>query len=197
MNWAKELNQTTRWQELRIFTAFTKEHNQKEYKQTMKTDKRQKNIAKINDDRKQKTIALIIKAVEYLEDNCENRSVSNVSKATKKFDPLGKGVSEAAFRNKSLIHIQDVMEQQRIGPYASLPLTSDQGSVDTAEFIKLAKDNKALQKKLDEKIETIKNLKKELKKLKVANAILRHETMALHTKLLSNSSIPQSNNTYP
>jgi len=162
----------------------------------MITSKRKEHIDKVNEKRKQRTLDLIRQAGQYLDDIGESKTVPNVSKATKRFDPLGKGISEASFRNKKLKHIQDLMKEYRIGPYLSMLNYSDEASVDVFELIKISKENKKLNKKLEDKIVTIKKLNKELKIYKTSNEVLRHKIMELETKLLTNISFPRSNNMF-
>lgn len=110
-------------------------------------------------ERKNRTINLIRKAVKSLEDNYEIKGIKEVSAKTKEIDPNDKGVSEATFRNKELEHIQSLMLELRIGKYEALSVGTSEKESEIADQLLKAK------KEIEKKDKEIKKLRQNKKKL--------------------------------
>jgi len=81
-------------------------------------------LSEIAKSRKERTEYLIREAVRQLENTFEMKSVKAVVAKTKEIDETGKGISEATFRNKELVHIQSLMIELRIGKYEAIAVSS-------------------------------------------------------------------------
>ncbi|MCL4432038.1 MAG: hypothetical protein M1300_06940 [Epsilonproteobacteria bacterium] len=125
------------------------------------------------EQKKERTKSLIREAVKLLEENFEIKSIPAVSEKTKEIDPSGKGLSEAAFRNKELEHVQELMRELGIGKYEGLKVG---GSEDEAELADLLLQVK---KELDKANKMIAELKKQKKKLseKIDKLVIDNEEL--------------------
>lgn len=120
------------------------------------------------------TINLIKEAVDLLNETGEILDINTVSDKTKEIDPINKGISKAAFYNKKLTHIQNIMMELRIGPFKSLKVSESPEDVDLAnEIIKLNKEKEKLNKIISEKETRIKKLKEKIEKIYIENDELR------------------------
>ncbi|AHJ13034.1 hypothetical protein [Sulfurospirillum multivorans] len=144
-------------------------------------------------EKKENTISLIRQAILLLEENFEIKTIQAVSAKTKEIDPRKKGVSEAAFRNKELEHIQSLMIELRIGKYESLSVTSTE--LEIAE--QLFQVKKEIKKK-DEELQKIKDQKKKLSRkietLTIENEELRVVIYEIEMKAKMKKNIQFENN---
>lgn len=158
-----------------------------------KSEKQGKHLNKVAEKLKSETYILVERALQFMEDNHMDRTVATLARVTKykNVDPTGKGRSEGTLGAE---YLQPLLKHYRIGKYAALDSTEEE-IIDPADYIKLARENKKLEKKLKEKIEIIKKLKKEKKKSDLQNEILRHDNMELQTKLEISRNFSPVNNT--
>ena len=158
-----------------------------------KSKKQGKHLNKVAEKLKTETLALVERALQYMEDNHMDRTIATLSRVTKykTVDPTGRGRSEGTLNAE---YLQPLLKHYRIGKYAALDSIAEEDVIDPGDFIKLVKENKKLSKKLNEKIEMIKKLTKEKKQSKLQNEVLRNDNMELQTKLeISRNLIPANN----
>jgi len=105
-------------------------------------------LAEIAKSRKERTKCLIREAVRQLENSFEIKSIPVVSEKTIEIDETGKGIGQASFRNKELVHIQSLMIELGIGKYGDIAVSSSVQDGSMADELIMIK--KELKKKDDE-----------------------------------------------
>lgn len=156
-----------------------------------KSKKQQEHLKNINEKSKLATIKIVERALQFMEDNHLDRTVSTLQRTTKRLevDPEGKGRSRGTL---DADYLQPLLKSYRIGKYVALE--EDENTIDPSDYIKLTKEVKSLKKELKNKTNTIKKITKEKKKLVLENETLRHDVMELQTKLeISRNIIPVNN----
>lgn len=147
-----------------------------------------------NERKRNKSTELIKNAVDYLLSIGDVLSINNVSKETIRLDPDKKGLSVHAFRNKKLTHIQSLMKEYKIGKYSGLIISEIDNKPDINYMLKINKENEELKKenkKLEKKIENLITLNEEMK---IEIMKLRGKCIELELKNKLNMPIPKNNN---
>ncbi|QOP44184.1 hypothetical protein FJR45_09610 [Sulfurimonas sediminis] len=131
-------------------------------------------LSEIAKSRKERTEYLIREAVRQLENTFEMKSIKAVAAKTKEIDETGKGISEATFRNKELVHIQSLMIELRIGKYEAIAVSSSVQERSMAdELLNIKKELKKKELEMKKIKERNKKLKDKVNELTFSNEELR------------------------
>lgn len=146
-----------------------------------------------NQAKKENTVNLIREAVLLMNETNEILDIKAVSQKTKELDPDGKGVSEATFRKKDLVHIQTLMHEHRIGKYAKIKVGAIGENI-ADQILELQKENKKIEKILTEYKITLKNTKNKLEHLVLENEELRGKVYEMEMNEKINQKLKIANN---
>ncbi len=141
----------------------------------MGSTKQQEHLNNTANQKKEQTRQLIIRTCEYVLDNgLDGTSYLQLAKASKIVDPLGKGRTSPTIKSDEY---KDILLSYKLGDYAGLDVEVN-GMVDMGELVKLQKEIIGLKRnrtRIESKYkEQLKNKVKEIKKLQIANEVLRH-----------------------
>ncbi|MGH2308068.1 hypothetical protein ACRCD8_09870 [Aliarcobacter sp. ERUVET-8] len=148
-----------------------------------------------NQVKREKTIALIRDAVSLMNETNDILDIKTVSQKTKEIDIEGKGVSEATFRKKDLVHIQSLMLELGIGKYQKIKLSKSSIDLTLSEnIIDLQKEQKKMQKKILDYQNMLKSTKSKLTQVLIENEELRVKIYEIEMNIKFHNKLKARNN---
>jgi hypothetical protein len=145
--------------------------------------------------KRENTLLLIRQAVSIMNETGDILDIKSVSLKTKEIDTNNKGVGEATFRKKDLVHIQSLMIELGIGKYGRIRVKESSNEIILSDQLILEKKaNEKLNKIIIQQKKKIKDLKSIVEKTTVDNEELRVKIyeMEMNNKILNQ--VKPSNN---